>query len=64
MRPPESGEPYLDDVLNIEIIALLAEGVLERPCPWIPHAAWAEFDENGRLVCTVCHRRGPKATTP
>jgi hypothetical protein len=39
--------PTLDDVFLIEVIALMAEGVLERPCPYLTHPPFVEFDDGG-----------------
>jgi hypothetical protein len=49
-----SPEPRLEDVLHIELVALLVEGVVVAPCPWPMHAPWAWWTDAGELACTIC----------
>ena len=49
-------EPSLDAVLLIELIALMVEGVIERPiCRYFEHIPWVWWNDSGRAVCGVCH---------
>jgi hypothetical protein len=47
-------EPLLDDVLHIELLALMTEGVLGQPCPYLHHAPWVEYDDAGDPCCPLC----------
>jgi hypothetical protein len=50
--------PTLDDVLYIEAIALMVEGILDRPiCRYPAHIPWAWWNDAGRAICGVCHPR-------
>jgi hypothetical protein len=49
-------EPPLEQVLHIELLALLVEGVVEAPCRWPAHMPWAWWNAGGRLACGVCHQ--------
>ncbi len=51
-----------DDVLYIELVALMVMGVLERPCRYPTFVHWVWFGAGGRAICGVCHPpavRGP-----
>jgi hypothetical protein len=48
-------EPTLDDVVYIEAVALMIEGVLEPPCRYATHIPWVWWNEGGRALCGVCH---------
>jgi hypothetical protein len=54
-------EAEREEAVHIELLALLAEGVVEAPCHWPAHAPWAWWNEGGRLVCGVCHPRADRA---
>ena len=48
--------PTLDAVLLIEVIALMAEGVIERPiCHYLEHIPWVWWNDSGLAICGVCH---------
>ncbi len=52
MRPPT-----LDDIFLTEVIALMSQGVLEKPCRYVKHVPHVWFNDAGRAVCGVCHPR-------
>jgi hypothetical protein len=47
--------PTLDDVLYIELVALMVEDILEPPCRYVGHVPYVWFDESGRAICGACH---------
>ena len=49
-------EPVLDEVLDLELLALFVEGVLRRPCR-LEHVPWVWWNDLGRPVCGICHPR-------
>jgi hypothetical protein len=48
--------PSLDEAFYIEVVALMIEGVLERPiCRHPEHIPWVWWNDSGRAICGVCH---------
>jgi hypothetical protein len=49
-------DAVLDDVLHIEVIALMVERIIERPiCRYPEHIPWVWWNDSGRAICGVCH---------
>ncbi len=54
VRARRAGEPSLDDVFVIEVIAAMSEGILERPCAYVTDIPWMEFNQHGLPYCSLC----------
>jgi hypothetical protein len=51
----------LDDVLYIEVVALMVVGVLaRRPCRYVTHIPWVWFNDCGRAIRGICHPQVPE----
>ena len=46
----------LNEAFYVEVIALMVEGVIERPiCRYVEHVPWLWWNDSGRAVCGICH---------
>jgi hypothetical protein len=50
-----SVERTLEAVFLIELIALMLEGIVEKPCRYDVHVPHVWFNDGSRPVCGVCH---------
>jgi hypothetical protein len=50
----------LADVFYVELVALMLEGVIEKPCRYDVHVPHVWFGADGYPRCGVCHPLVPR----